>query len=131
LVGDLAFLHDASGLLVPRWAAGRLDCTLVVVDNDGGGIFSFLPQAEQLAAERFERLLGTPQGLDLAAVAGVYGVTAVPVTTAADLGPAVEKSVAGGGVRIVHVRTDRRANVAVHEELHAAVEAAVGGGPAG
>ena len=126
LLGDLAFLHDASGLLAARGVTGEgLDCTLVVVDNDGGGIFSFLPQAVTLAPDRFERLLGTPQGVDLAALAGVYGIPAVPVATAADVAPAVEKSLAGGGVRIVHVRTDRQANVGVHDELHAAVAAAV------
>ena len=70
----MAFLHDSNGLL---GAAGRgIDLVCVVVDNDGGGIFSFLPQAAVLAAERFETLFGTPHGVDLVALAGAYGVRA-------------------------------------------------------
>ena len=128
VVGDLAFLHDAGGLLAPRGAAARLDCVLMVVDNDGGGIFSFLPQATELASDRFERLLGTPQGVDLAALAAVYGIPSPAVGAAAEVAPAVEGCLAAGGVQMVHVRTDRSANVAVHEELHAAVAAALTNG---
>lgn len=125
LVGDLAFLHDTNGLLVASGAGTRLHCTVVVVDNDGGGIFSFLPQATQLAPARFERLLGTPHGLDLVAVARAHGVAAGEAATVDELAAAVEARPAG--VRVVVVRTDRRANVAVHDELHRAVAAAVGG----
>jgi 2-succinyl-5-enolpyruvyl-6-hydroxy-3-cyclohexene-1-carboxylate synthase len=116
LLGDLAFLHDAGGLL----HADRLDCdcTLVVVDNDGGGIFSFLPQAQALGADTFDRLFGTPHGLDLAVVARAYGLAVHEVDKAADVVPAIRP---GRGVRVVVVRTDRSANVAMHEELQAAV----------
>jgi 2-succinyl-5-enolpyruvyl-6-hydroxy-3-cyclohexene-1-carboxylate synthase len=121
LVGDLAFLHDQGGLLGAVDAA--IDCTLVVVDNDGGGIFSFLPQAGALDAPEFERLFGTPHGIDLAAVAAAHGIPVTTAATAADVGPAVAGSVAHGSVRVVHVRTDRAANVAVHDEIHRTVEA--------
>jgi 2-succinyl-5-enolpyruvyl-6-hydroxy-3-cyclohexene-1-carboxylate synthase len=119
LLGDLAFLHDATGLL----ALGQVhaDLTVVVVDNDGGGIFSFLPQAAQLAPDRFERLLGTPHGLDLVAVARALGV---PAERVADL-DAVAAAVATPGPKVVVVATDRRANVAAHDRLHAAVAAAL------
>ena len=126
LLGDLAFLHDANALLLPRGAAAPLDCALVVVDNDGGGIFSFLPQAAELPTDHFERLLATPHGLDLCALTAAHGVEAVPVERAAQLVPAVVEAIGAGGVRMVHVSTDRGANVAVHDELHSAVAAALG-----
>ena len=123
LLGDLAFLYDAGGLL---GAAGRgTSCTFVVVDNGGGGIFSFLPQASSLPGERFEQLFGTPQSADLLALASGYGVEGVPVDRAADVVPAVTAALDAGGVRLVVVRTDRAANVAVHDELHAAVAKAI------
>jgi 2-succinyl-5-enolpyruvyl-6-hydroxy-3-cyclohexene-1-carboxylate synthase len=119
LVGDVAFLHDANALL---GAPGRgIDLAVVVVDNDGGGIFSFLPQAGALPADRFERLFGTPHGADPCALAAAWGVPAARLDRLADLPAAL----AGDGVRLVHVRTDRAANVAVHDEVHAAVAAAV------
>ena len=118
LIGDLAFLHDSNALLVPGGTAAGVDCTIVVVDNDGGGIFSFLPQRAAVPEPRFERLFGTPQGIDLAALAAVHGI---PVTT--DLASAWAEPCRG--VRMVHVRTDRAANVAVHEELHEAVRASL------
>ena len=123
LLGDLAFLYDAGGLL---GATGRgLSCTFVVLDNGGGGIFSFLPQATALPPERFEQLFGTPQSADLLGLAAAHGVDGVAVDRAAEVLPAVEAAVSGGGVRLVVVPTDRVANVAVHDELHAAVAAAL------
>ena len=124
LLGDLAFLHDGGGLL---WARRRpADCCFVVVDNDGGGIFSFLPQAE-LPHEQFERLWGTPHGIDLCALAGVHGIPAVDVAAADAVDPAVAAARERGGVELVVVRSDRAANVAVHAELVAAVAAALEG----
>jgi len=125
LLGDLAFLYDVNGLLAPP-GEGAPSCTLVVVDNDGGGIFSFLPQATSLDGERFERLLGTPHGLDLCAVAEAHGAKSSVATCVAELAEAVTRPESGGGVRVVVVRTDRAANVAVHDELHQAVASALG-----
>ncbi len=123
LIGDLAFLYDAGALL---WADRRpVRLRLVVVDNDGGGIFSFLPQASALPAEQFERFWGTPHGVDLVAVAAAYGVPAERLTTRAGL----DRFLAGGrdepGVRIAVVPSDRHANVAAHDRIHAAVAAVV------
>ncbi|MDQ3947278.1 MAG: 2-succinyl-5-enolpyruvyl-6-hydroxy-3-cyclohexene-1-carboxylic-acid synthase [Actinomycetota bacterium] len=128
LMGDLAFLHDAAGLtFAPR---SGLDAVLVVVDNDGGGIFSFLPQATTTAVppEDFESLFGTPHGLDLVSVARSYGLSAERVERAGDVVPTVEKALAAGGVRVLVVGTgDRAGNVARHRAAWAAVAEAVGG----
>ena len=124
VLGDLAFLYDAGALLRARQRDLRLD--VVVVDNDGGGIFNFLPQAAEQAPERFERLWGTPHGTDLCAVARAYGVDAEQVEDLESL-----TSVLSGpqppGVRVWVVRTPRAANVTAHRRLHKAVELAVMG----
>lgn len=116
LCGDLTFLHDAGGLL----GAGRrrLDATFVVLDNDGGGIFNFLPQA---GIDHFVDLFATPQGVDLAQLAAVHGVDSERVTKADDLMPAVDRALAAGGVRLIVVPTDRADNVSRHREAFAAV----------
>jgi len=123
LVGDVAFLHDANALL---GVAGReIDLTIVVVDNDGGGIFSFLPQAGSLPGDRFETLFGTPHGVDIPTLAAAHGLVTVTPSGSAAVHPAIAASVAAGGVRLVHVQTDRAANVALHDEINAAVSAAL------
>jgi 2-succinyl-5-enolpyruvyl-6-hydroxy-3-cyclohexene-1-carboxylate synthase len=121
LIGDIALLHDSNGLL---GAAGRgIDLVCVVVDNDGGGIFSFLPQARTLASERFETLFGTPHGLDLVRLASSFGVDARRVD-GADVAGAVAEAAGKGGVHVLVVRTDRDANTAAHQRIDDAVGAA-------
>ena len=129
LIGDVAFLHDSNGLL---GAVGRgIDLLCVVVDNDGGGIFSFLPQARALAADRFETLFGTPHGLDLAALSAAYGVRTRRLDRREDVTGAVAEAVAERGVQVLVVPTDRVANVEMHrrvdDSIAAAVEAALAG----
>ncbi|HET9611054.1 MAG TPA: 2-succinyl-5-enolpyruvyl-6-hydroxy-3-cyclohexene-1-carboxylic-acid synthase, partial [Acidimicrobiales bacterium] len=115
LIGDVAFLHDSNGLL---GAARRgVDLVCVVVDNDGGGIFSFLPQARVVGDERFESLFGTPHGLDLVALAAAYGVDARRLGAADDVEAAVATAAAKGGAHVLVVATDRRANVEVHRRV--------------
>ena len=115
LLGDVALLHDATSLTA--LARRPVDVRIVVVDNDGGGIFSFLPQATSLPPATFEALFGTPHGTDLVALATAHGIPAVDVTTASELAGAI----AVPGTRLVHVGSDRAANVAAHSRLHAAV----------
>ena len=122
LTGDLSLLHDANGFLLAADAA-HLDVTFVVVDNDGGGIFSFLPQARFPGS--FERVFGTPHGREVAALARLHELGYTEVTAASRLPVALAAAIDAGGVQLVHVRTDRAANVALHRELTAAVHAAV------
>jgi 2-succinyl-5-enolpyruvyl-6-hydroxy-3-cyclohexene-1-carboxylate synthase len=121
LLGDLAFLHDAGSVL----GAARRErgAVLVVCDNDGGGIFSFLPHA-RLPAERFEALFATPHGLDLVDLAAAAGLRAQRITKAADLVPALEVAIASGRTEVILVPSDRGANLARHREVMAAVAAA-------
>lgn len=124
LVGDLAFLHDVSALVGPP--DERPPVTVVVADNGGGGIFSFLPQGSRLPTDRFERLFGTPQSADPAAVARGFGWEVVEIGGAGWTG-ALEAALApGDGGRVIVVRLpDRVANVAVHDQVNAAIVAAV------
>jgi 2-succinyl-5-enolpyruvyl-6-hydroxy-3-cyclohexene-1-carboxylate synthase len=118
LIGDLSFLHDQNGLILgPR--EPRPDLCLVVVNNDGGGIFSLLPQAA--AKDSFERVFGTPHGVDLAYVAASTGT---PYTLLEDLSD-LPKALRGDGLRIVEVRTDREENAAVHARISDSTRAAV------
>ena len=125
LIGDVALLHDANGLL--GLADRGLDLTIVVVDNRGGGIFSFLPQAGSLGTDRFERLFGTPHDVDPAALAAVHGLAALRAHDADGVAAALAATVRTEGTQVVVAETDRAANVSVHDELHAAVAAALGG----
>jgi 2-succinyl-5-enolpyruvyl-6-hydroxy-3-cyclohexene-1-carboxylate synthase len=112
LCGDLCFLHDVNGL-----HGGRVPATFVVVDNDGGGIFSLLPAR---SLPEFEQLFATPHGLDLVAVARAHGVHAERVPDVAG----VKDALAAGDVRVLVVPVDRDASAAAHRALWDAVAAA-------
>jgi 2-succinyl-5-enolpyruvyl-6-hydroxy-3-cyclohexene-1-carboxylate synthase len=120
LIGDVAVLHDASSLTA--LTRRGLNLRLVVVDNDGGGIFSFLSQASAVPADRFEQLWGTPHGTDLAALFGAHGLDVEQVGDVAGLADALGRP----GTGVVLVRSERAANVAVHEALHRGVQVALG-----
>ena len=119
LCGDLSLLHDQNGLLLQN--RSKLQLTLIVVNNDGGGIFSFLPQAE--LPENFERLFGTPHGLDLRKFAELHDCHYEPAKSRGELLWALEHR---GGVRIIEVKTNRSENVAVHQRLNEAVATRLG-----
>ena len=116
VVGDISFYHDMNGL----WAAKRhgLDLTVVLVNNDGGGIFSYLPQAEHNTV--FEEWFATPPGLDPELATRLYGGHH---TLARDW-DTFRAAVSGRtGLNVVEVRTDRARNVSMHREAWAAVAA--------
>ena len=123
LVGDISFLHDSSALI--GLARRAIDLTIVVVDNDGGGIFSFLAQADALDAERFELLFGTPHGTDLAALARAHHLVTEVADTLDEFPVALMKATDADGVRVIVVHTDRAQNVAVHRAIHDAVARAI------
>lgn len=115
LLGDVAFAHDANALVAVTHRS--VDLRVVVVDNDGGGIFSFLPQATSLDTSRFEQLFGTPHGTDVLALAAAHGVATVEVTRRAELVAALHQP----GPVVIRVPSDRARNVEVHRRINAAV----------
>jgi 2-succinyl-5-enolpyruvyl-6-hydroxy-3-cyclohexene-1-carboxylate synthase len=120
LLGDLTFVHDASGLMLGP-AELRPDLCIVVVNNDGGGIFSTLEQAA--FPESFERLFGTPHGTDLGLLTQAAGLPHLLLDKASGLADALR----GDGLRVVEVRTDRAAGAELRGRLReACVAAAVG-----
>jgi 2-succinyl-5-enolpyruvyl-6-hydroxy-3-cyclohexene-1-carboxylate synthase len=123
LTGDLALLHDLGGLLGARRHALR--ATIVVLNNDGGGIFSFLPIAAHGDSVHFEELFATPHGLDLAPAAQLAGAAYTRVASWEDYGAALEKSWSHDGLSIIEVPVDRDANVAHFRSLVAAVSEAL------
>jgi 2-succinyl-5-enolpyruvyl-6-hydroxy-3-cyclohexene-1-carboxylate synthase len=95
--------------------------TVVLVDNDGGGIFSFLPQATTQRPEvglpdRFESLLGTPHGTDLPAAARALGALVTELQPGR-VGAAVAEGIGRPGISVLHLRTDRARNVELHRQI--------------
>jgi len=123
LIGDVAFLHDTNGLL--GLVARELDLCVVVIDNDGGGIFSFLPQRTSLDSDRFEQLFGTPHGVDITTLANAHGLAVMEANDDQAAAAAITASFAAGGSHVVLVRTNRDANTELHALLHAATAAAI------
>ncbi|MEV4419252.1 2-succinyl-5-enolpyruvyl-6-hydroxy-3-cyclohexene-1-carboxylic-acid synthase [Patulibacter sp. NPDC049589] len=127
MLGDVALQHDVGSLL----AAGRAgaDLTVVLVDNDGGGIFHFLPVGASIGPD-VERLVMTPTGLDVPAIVAAAGGTLHEVGTRGGLVPALRAAAAHRGLSVLHVRTDRTENRALHRRLTDAVAAALSAPPA-
>ncbi len=116
LLGDLTFLHDANGLVLgPN--EPRPDLAVVVVNNDGGAIFGLLEQAAPGLEGAFERVFGTPHGVDLAALCAATRTPHVLARTREELAAALRPA---PGLRVVEVRTDRAAAVALDRALRAA-----------
>jgi 2-succinyl-5-enolpyruvyl-6-hydroxy-3-cyclohexene-1-carboxylate synthase len=122
LLGDLAFIHDSTGFL---WGARRSRrAVFVVVDNDGGGIFSLLSQSA-LPRDEFELLFGTPHGLDIEAIARAAGAGVRSLDRAQVLLPAIREAETAGGVQVVRVRVDRSRAVELRAEVARTVAAAL------
>ena len=127
LLGDLAFLHDSTALVRGR-REPAVAAVLVVIDNCGGGIFSFLSPASELDEACFERLFGTPQRIDVADLARAAGCDTIEVTSRHEIEMQLDSALYNAtrrGPAVVFVRSDRKANLALHAELEAEVALAL------
>jgi 2-succinyl-5-enolpyruvyl-6-hydroxy-3-cyclohexene-1-carboxylate synthase len=118
VTGDLGLLHDLGGLAALRDVSTPV--RIVVINNDGGGIFHFLPQEEAMAPEQFEALLGTPRGLDVARVADLFGIEHRRIDDLADLSANLEV-----GTPLIEIAVDRHENLELHRRLNEAALAAL------
>jgi 2-succinyl-5-enolpyruvyl-6-hydroxy-3-cyclohexene-1-carboxylate synthase len=118
VTGDLGLLHDIGSLAALRNVSTPV--RIVVINNNGGGIFSFLPQAEALPKDEFEALLGTPRGIDTAKAAALFDLPHHQLNALADLPVAL-----AAGTGLIEVKTNRQTNVALHRQLTRSVQAAL------
>jgi 2-succinyl-5-enolpyruvyl-6-hydroxy-3-cyclohexene-1-carboxylate synthase len=118
ITGDLGLLHDVGGLAALRDVSTPV--RIVVIDNDGGGIFHFLPQEQLLDGGEFEALLGTPRGVDVAKAAALFGFPHRRLDALDELPEAL-----AAGTGLIEVKTDRQANVDLHRRLAERVSAAI------
>lgn len=125
VIGDLSFYHDMNGLL----AAQRhgLSATIVLLNNDGGGIFSLLPQVEE---EHFEELFAQPHGLDFRYAAEMYRLSYRRPADQSQLRQVLRQAIAAPGTHLIEIRTDRAANAALHRDIWREVAETLRGAPA-
>ncbi|MDP1712831.1 MAG: 2-succinyl-5-enolpyruvyl-6-hydroxy-3-cyclohexene-1-carboxylic-acid synthase [Candidatus Nanopelagicaceae bacterium] len=116
LMGDLSFLHDITGL-VGSMSQPRVNALIVIVNNDGGGIFSTLPQNGVLG---FEEIFGTPHGLDLAAISASFGLDTTTITSIDQLKETLLRPIIGISVVIANVPS-RDENARALRELNAKI----------
>jgi 2-succinyl-5-enolpyruvyl-6-hydroxy-3-cyclohexene-1-carboxylate synthase len=127
LVGDITMLHDVSAL-VDGFGDRDGTCALVVVDNHGGGIFSFLAQRSAVDDARFERLFATPRSQDLAAIARAFGHEARRVSTRSQLRAALDDALTRSGLTVIVAEVPSRdENVRLHDEWNEKVKRLVEG----
>lgn len=122
LVGDLTFLHDSGGLIIGP-DEPRPDLTIVVVNDDGGGIFTTLEHGHPSREQTFERLFGTPTGTDLAALCAAHGIRHERVEDRAALVAGV--AARPRGITVLEVPVDRNTHRQAHADLRAAAAQAL------
>jgi 2-succinyl-5-enolpyruvyl-6-hydroxy-3-cyclohexene-1-carboxylate synthase len=123
LLGDVAAIHDASTLLSlsgPSSVGPSIDLRIVVINNDGGGIFHHLPQAATVDDETFESLYGTPHGIDFTALASSLRIPSVSISQPSDdLRGALQRM----GPTLIEIRTERAGDVQAHRRLQESIAA--------
>ena len=112
LIGDIALLHDVNGLI--NLASRKIDLRIVVIDNNGGGIFSFLPQAQTLDEAKFEKIFGTPHDANIKMLAQAHQIDTHELTNISDLAEVLSQR----GPWLARAVTDRHENVKVHERIN-------------
>ncbi|MXQ50546.1 2-succinyl-5-enolpyruvyl-6-hydroxy-3-cyclohexene-1-carboxylic-acid synthase [Salinicoccus hispanicus] len=115
IIGDIALYHDMNGLIMSKLE--DIDINIIVFNNNGGGIFSFLPQSEN--KDYFERLFGTPLDLDFKHVADLYGFNYASTDMVQDVTDVLMNQ---GGRNIIEIKTDRAVNVNSHQKLRRQIE---------
>jgi len=115
LTGDLTFLHDIGGLLAA--SRNQLDLTIMVINNDGGGIFSLLPVAEYGREASFTQFFTTPHGLSFQAAAEMYGIDYLEVSDPVRFSSSLQKNFHKDGTRIIEFTVDLAESVALQKRL--------------
>jgi 2-succinyl-5-enolpyruvyl-6-hydroxy-3-cyclohexene-1-carboxylate synthase len=113
IIGDLSFFHDMNGLLAAKM--NQLNINIILINNNGGGIFSFLPQAKE--PKHFETLFGTPTDLEFVHAVRLYEGRYTKVQNWDEFHSAVSQSLEWKGLNVVEIPTDRNVNVQVHREM--------------
>ncbi|MBA2175793.1 2-succinyl-5-enolpyruvyl-6-hydroxy-3-cyclohexene-1-carboxylic-acid synthase [Halobacillus locisalis] len=121
LLGDVSFFHDLNGLWMAK--QHRIPLTIVCINNDGGGIFSYLPQVQH--PDHFEQLFGTPVGIDFSKAVEMYGGIHSRVTSWSGYKEALRKSYESSGFTVIEVVTNREDHVAFHKSKWKSIEEAV------
>ena len=110
VTGDLSFFHDLNGLAIGK--THGMNLTIILHNNDGGGIFQYLPQK---GTDDFDYLFNTPQGIDYSGLATMYGLDYVKVTTNAELEQAMEEYVGAEGIHLIEVPTSKEGSRELHK----------------
>ncbi len=110
VTGDLSFFHDLNGLAIGK--THGMNLTIILHNNDGGGIFQYLPQK---GTDDFDYLFNTPQDIDYSGLATMYGVDYVKVTTNAELDQAMQQYIGTEGIHIIEVPTSKEGSRELHK----------------
>jgi len=125
LIGDVSFLHDVNGLNLLRTGEMRPPLTVVLVNNGGGGIFDFLPIADEVPKDTFTQLWSTPQNVDLAGMCRAHGLAHQRVTQPGELAGALKAARGLNKHSVVEVVTSRETNVQQHRAIQNSIMEAV------
>jgi len=113
IIGDLSFFHDLNGLLAAKMH--HLNITIIVINNNGGGIFSFLPQAG--SSKNFENLFGTPIDIEFEYAVKMYGGNYKKVANWDEFQTSITRAVETSGLNVIEVPTNRETNVQIHRKM--------------